>query len=95
MLPCATHTAASLTHRVQMASTAAGVAVGSTMGHGLSNMLFGGGGSSEAAPVQDAQQQQPQQGSWAQQDYAQNQQNHRMAGNCEAQSKGACLTSAA
>ena len=78
-----------------MASTAAGVAVGSTMGHGLSNMLFGGGGSSEAAPVQDAQQQQPQQGSWAQQDYAQNQQNQRMAGNCEAQSKGACLTSAA
>ncbi|KAN0060601.1 hypothetical protein ACQY0O_007254 [Thecaphora frezii] len=26
----------------QMASTAAGVAVGSTVGHGLSNMLFGG-----------------------------------------------------
>ncbi|PLW37351.1 hypothetical protein PCASD_09651 [Puccinia coronata f. sp. avenae] len=34
----------------QMASTAAGVAVGHTMGQGLSNMLFGGG-SKEEAPV--------------------------------------------
>ncbi|WAR53274.1 hypothetical protein PtB15_2B705 [Puccinia triticina] len=35
----------------QMASTAAGVAVGHTMGQGLSSMLFGGGGSKEEAPV--------------------------------------------
>ncbi|KAI7959000.1 hypothetical protein MJO28_002791 [Puccinia striiformis f. sp. tritici] len=34
----------------QMASTAAGVAVGHTMGQGLSSMLFGGG-SKEEAPV--------------------------------------------
>ncbi|KAK4053272.1 hypothetical protein OIO90_004046 [Microbotryomycetes sp. JL221] len=41
-----------------MASTAAGVAVGSTVGHGLSSMLFGGGGSRvEAAPVAEPQQQ--------------------------------------
>lgn len=37
----------------QMASTAAGVAVGSTVGHGLSNMLFGG---SSSAPAEQAQQ---------------------------------------
>ncbi|CAH7686909.1 hypothetical protein BY996DRAFT_6430968 [Phakopsora pachyrhizi] len=35
----------------QMASTAAGVAVGHTMGQGLSSMLFGGGSSREEAPV--------------------------------------------
>ncbi|KNZ62329.1 uncharacterized protein VP01_1283g3 [Puccinia sorghi] len=35
---------------LQMASTAAGVAVGHTMGQGLSSMLFGGG-SKEEAPV--------------------------------------------
>lgn len=34
-----------------MASTAAGVAVGSTVGHGLSNMIFGGG-SAAASDVQ-------------------------------------------
>lgn len=34
-----------------MASTAAGVAVGSTVGHGLSGMLFGGG-SAAAAPAE-------------------------------------------
>ena len=45
----------------QMASTAAGVAVGSTVGHGLSNMLFGGGGSAEPAPAPAAQQQAYQQ----------------------------------
>ncbi|KAH9813161.1 hypothetical protein DFH28DRAFT_1129141 [Melampsora americana] len=46
----------------QMASTAAGVAVGHTVGHGLSNMLFGGGGGSSSkeetsatAPVQQHQ----------------------------------------
>lgn len=33
----------------QMAATAGSVAVGSTIGHGLSSMLFGGGGSSHAA----------------------------------------------
>ncbi|EFP76675.1 hypothetical protein PGT21_012307 [Puccinia graminis f. sp. tritici] len=38
----------------QMASTAAGVAVGHTMGQGLSSMLFGGG-SKEEAPVTAAQ----------------------------------------
>ncbi|KAF8190474.1 hypothetical protein BJ912DRAFT_1058667 [Pholiota molesta] len=40
----------------QMAATAGSVAVGSTIGHGLSSMLFGGGGqataAAEAAPVQ-------------------------------------------
>ncbi|KAI9007759.1 hypothetical protein DFJ74DRAFT_689029 [Hyaloraphidium curvatum] len=38
----------------QMASTAAGVAVGHTIGHGLSNALFGGSShhAVEAAPVQ-------------------------------------------
>ncbi|KGQ06571.1 intermembrane space cysteine motif-containing protein MIC17 [Beauveria bassiana D1-5] len=45
----------------QMASTAAGVAIGSSVGHALGG-LFGGGGSSEPAPQQvQAQQQQPQQ----------------------------------
>lgn len=39
----------------QMASTAAGVAVGHTMGQGLSSMLFGG--SKEEAPVTTPQQQ--------------------------------------
>ncbi|KAH9833260.1 uncharacterized protein C8Q71DRAFT_712942, partial [Rhodofomes roseus] len=37
----------------QMAATAGSVAVGSTLGHGLSNMLFGG--SSHAAPAPEAQ----------------------------------------
>ncbi|KII87634.1 hypothetical protein PLICRDRAFT_111929, partial [Plicaturopsis crispa FD-325 SS-3] len=36
----------------QMAATAGSVAVGSTIGHGLSSMLFGGGGN-QAAPVQE------------------------------------------
>ena len=36
-----------------MAATAGSVAVGSTIGHGLSSMLFGG--SSSAAPAQEAQ----------------------------------------
>ncbi|KAJ7269828.1 hypothetical protein C8J57DRAFT_1323611 [Mycena rebaudengoi] len=35
----------------QMAATAGSVAIGSTIGHGLSNMLFGGGG----APAQNQQ----------------------------------------
>ncbi|CDS02024.1 related to MIC17-mitochondrial intermembrane space protein, required for normal oxygen consumption [Sporisorium scitamineum] len=63
----------------QMASTAAGVAVGSTVGHGLSNMLFGGGSS---APAEQAQQPVPQayQGACPQQ-----QQNVGVS--CEQQSK--------
>lgn len=36
----------------QMAATAGSVAIGSTIGHGLSSMLFGGGG--QAAPAQEA-----------------------------------------
>ncbi|KAG2363507.1 hypothetical protein BDR07DRAFT_1471293 [Suillus spraguei] len=46
----------------QMAATAGSVAVGSTIGHGISSMLFGSGSSSapaeSAAPVQQQQQQQ-------------------------------------
>ena len=61
-----------------MASTAAGVAVGSTVGHGLSSMLFGGGGGSsqavEAAPAAPVEQQSFQQA--------------RMGGACELQAKG-------
>ncbi|KAL7277236.1 hypothetical protein ACG7TL_009088 [Trametes sanguinea] len=34
----------------QMAATAGSVAVGSTIGHGISNMLFGGSSSAPAAP---------------------------------------------
>ena len=34
----------------QMAATAGSVAVGSTIGHGLSNMLFGSSHSAPAAP---------------------------------------------
>lgn len=61
-----------------MASTAAGVAVGSTLGHGLSGMLFGRGG--EAAPVEQQQTT----------EFAQEQANgNRMGGvNCEGASKG-------
>ncbi|KAI6029601.1 hypothetical protein PISMIDRAFT_317137 [Pisolithus microcarpus 441] len=36
----------------QMAATAGGVAVGSTIGHGLSSMLFGGSSSHAAAPAE-------------------------------------------
>lgn len=61
----------------QMASTAAGVAVGSTVGHGLSNMLFGGGG---GAPVEQAAQD-PQ--AYGQQSYEQ----QNLGGSCEIQSK--------
>lgn len=47
----------------QMAATAGSVAIGSTIGHGLSSMLFGGSSNSaapvaEAPPVQQQQQQQ-------------------------------------
>lgn len=64
-----------------MASTAAGVAVGSTMGHAVSNALFGGSGSSEPAP-QPQEQQQPAQ--W--QGYSAQEATKGAA--CEAQSKG-------
>ncbi|WFD47689.1 hypothetical protein GLX27_002345 [Malassezia furfur] len=62
----------------QMASTAAGVAVGSTVGHGISNMLFGG--RSEPAPAYDAPpaQQQAQTTEFAQ---------PQVGINCDAQSK--------
>ncbi|KAJ3012502.1 hypothetical protein HKX48_006260 [Thoreauomyces humboldtii] len=65
-----------------MASTAAGVAVGSTVGHGLSGMLFGGGGSS--APAQAEGQAPPQQ--YAQDPYAQQQQ-QQQAVSCEPDQK--------
>lgn len=65
-----------------MASTAAGVAVGSTVGHGLSSMLFGGGGGQsqpvEAAPAAPVEQQSFQQA--------------RMGGACELQAKGQSLS---
>ncbi|SNX81879.1 related to MIC17 - mitochondrial intermembrane space protein, required for normal oxygen consumption [Melanopsichium pennsylvanicum] len=64
----------------QMASTAAGVAVGSTVGHGLSNMLFGGSGS---APAEQHQQAPPQ--AYDQSAYASQQQNIGVS--CEQQSK--------
>jgi len=65
-----------------MASTAAGVAVGSTVGHGLSSMLFGGGSSHQQvqeAPAAPVEQQTFQQA--------------RMGGACELQAKGASAPS--
>jgi coiled-coil-helix-coiled-coil-helix domain-containing protein 2 len=62
----------------QMAATAGSVAVGSTIGHGLSSMLFGGG-SGAAPPVE---QQQPP---------AQQQQGYQQGVSCEVQAKGGCL----
>ncbi|KAI0266069.1 hypothetical protein BC834DRAFT_824267 [Gloeopeniophorella convolvens] len=56
----------------QMAATAGSVAVGSTIGHGLSSMLFGG--RSEAAPAE-------------QQQAAPAQQTSAFAPNCEVQAK--------
>ncbi|KAJ7033644.1 hypothetical protein C8F04DRAFT_957392, partial [Mycena alexandri] len=44
----------------QMAATAGSVAIGSTIGHGLSNMLFGGSSSQAAEQAPPAQQQQQQ-----------------------------------
>jgi hypothetical protein len=44
----------------QMAATAGSVAIGSTIGHGLSNMLFGGRGEAPA-PEQQQAPAQPQQ----------------------------------
>ncbi|EPQ26406.1 uncharacterized protein PFL1_06054 [Pseudozyma flocculosa PF-1] len=63
----------------QMASTAAGVAVGSTVGHGLSNMLFGG----RSEPAAEATQA-PQPAFDQSQAYSQ-QQNAGV--NCEVQSR--------
>ncbi|CAO1633029.1 unnamed protein product [Sympodiomycopsis kandeliae] len=63
-----------------MASTAAGVAVGSTVGHGLSNMLFGGGSQAAPAPEQPYNVQ-----AAGAQEFAQEQ--SRMGASCEAQSK--------
>ncbi len=57
-----------------MASTAGSVAVGSVVGHGLSNMLFGGG-SSHAAAAPEAPVQQ------------QSYQERTMGGACEIQAK--------
>nr|XP_002124542.1 coiled-coil-helix-coiled-coil-helix domain-containing protein 2 [Ciona intestinalis] len=45
----------------QIAGTAAGVAIGSVVGHGVSSALFGGHGSSESKPDVTYQEQQPQQ----------------------------------
>ena len=59
-----------------MASTAAGVAVGHTMGQGLSSMLFGGG-SKEEAPVAA-----PQSKAFDE---------PRMGGQCETSAKGKLL----
>ncbi|SCZ98582.1 BZ3500_MvSof-1268-A1-R1_Chr3-1g05478 [Microbotryum saponariae] len=56
-----------------IASTAAGVGMGSVIGHGVSNMLFGGR-SSEAAPVAEPQQQSYDE--------------RRMGGSCDIQAKG-------
>ena len=64
-----------------MASTAAGVAVGSTVGHGLSNMLFGGGSQAPPAPEQYQQPSTMQATEFAQEQ-------SRMGASCEGQSKG-------
>ena len=41
----------------QMAATAGSVAIGSTIGHGLSNMIFGAGRDPQQVPVQHQQDQ--------------------------------------
>ena len=62
----------------QMAAKDGSVAVGYTIGHGLSSMLFGGG--SAPAPPVDQQQQPP----------LQQQQGYQQQGvSCEVQAKGA------
>jgi len=58
----------------QMAATAGSVAVGSTIGHGISSMLFGG--RSESAPVEQQHQA-----------TAQQQNTSSFAPNCEVQAK--------
>ena len=57
----------------QMAATAGSVAVGSTIGHGISSMLFGG--RSEPAPAEEQQQAAPQQNTFS------------FASSCEVQAK--------
>ncbi|KAI0035801.1 hypothetical protein K488DRAFT_42463 [Vararia minispora EC-137] len=57
----------------QMAATAGSVAVGSTIGHGISSMLFGG---SSSAPAEQAQQAPPAQ-----------QQSSFSGANCEVQAR--------
>lgn len=57
----------------QMAATAGSVAIGSTIGHGLSNMLFGGSSSTPAE---------------AQAPPAQQQQQFQSGASCEIQAKG-------
>jgi hypothetical protein len=57
----------------QMAATAGSVAIGSTIGHGLSSMLFGGSSSTPAE---------------AQAPPAQQQQQYQSGASCEVQAKG-------
>lgn len=64
-----------------MATTAAGVAVGSTMAHGLTSMLGFGGNSHSEVPQQSAPMQE------------QNFDERRMGGSCEAQAKGKFILS--
>ncbi|KAL9935231.1 hypothetical protein V8E36_005579 [Tilletia maclaganii] len=66
-----------------MASTAAGVAVGSSVGHGISSMLFGGGSRSEA-PAEQAQAQYP---AYDQQQSQQGAYQQSNVGSCEVQAK--------
>lgn len=69
-----------------VASTAAGVAVGSTAGHALGSLFMGNRGENE--PVEQQQPQQPQYSD--QQQYAgqqQYQQQQAVVGNCEADAK--------
>lgn len=61
----------------QMAATAGSVAVGSTIGHGLSSMLFGGSSSSQVPEAQPAVQAAPVQQSYGNQGVS-----------CEVQAKG-------
>ncbi|CAO3580841.1 unnamed protein product [Absidia cylindrospora] len=71
----------------QMASTAAGVAVGSSVGHAIGSMFTGGSGQAQdTSPPMEQQQQQ----SMEQQQYAgqqQQQQQNAVTGNCEADAK--------
>jgi hypothetical protein len=58
----------------QMAATAGSVAVGSTIGHGISNMLFGGGSAAAETAPDPA--------------LSQGQQSQMQAASCEGQAKG-------
>jgi hypothetical protein len=57
-----------------MAATASSVAVGSTIGHGISNMLFGGGSAAAETAPDPA--------------LAQGQQSQMQGASCEGQAKG-------